>query len=109
MVSDTRSNPSPHNPVDPERELWGLGTVQAKKSKGRKGKKSDATGRRSQGALRRDRRHGSKGDKDSTQAILRWRLYNIEIPLSLDPGKDVWGVTNEVGVILRKGMEIGRG
>ena len=29
--------------------------------------------------------------------VLCWRMYNLELPIAVDPGKDICGVSPEVG------------
>lgn len=48
------------------------------------------------GRGRGGRRLKAKGERGAGPQILRWRLFNVEIPISLDGGKDDWGVSDAV-------------
>lgn len=42
------------------------------------------------------RRPRAKGDRGRGPMVLCWRMYNVELPIAVDPGKDVCGVSPEV-------------
>lgn len=89
--------------------------VDGKKHGGRKGIRGGGRGggKKAKGASRRPR---AKEDRGRGPPVLCWRMFNVELPVDVDPGKDDCGVSEEVrdvfsflceggvwGMVVRKG------
>lgn len=53
------------------------------------------------------RRPRAKGERGRGPMVLCWRMYNLELPVAVDPGKDFCGVSPEVRFGCEKGYEVG--
>ncbi|CAN0132812.1 unnamed protein product, partial [Ectocarpus sp. 8 AP-2014] len=92
----TSSPPPPRELIERERERWGHGTARAVErgvdNRSRKG------GGRGGGAKKKSgpRRPRAKGDRGRGPMVLRWRMFNVELGVKVDPGKDFCGVSAEL-------------
>ena len=99
----TSTPPPSRELIERERERWGHGTARASErgvdggGKGRKKGSRDAGGAGGPGKKKAaPRRPRAKGDRGRGPMVLCWRMYNVELPVAVDPGKDFCGVSPEV-------------
>ncbi|CAM9960071.1 unnamed protein product, partial [Scytosiphon promiscuus] len=109
--SRTTTTPPPSRElIQRERERWGHGTARAVErgldeqgrggSKKASGKKPSAAGGKKKGPPRRPK---AKGDRGRGPMVLCWRMYNVELSIDEDPGKDFSGVSPELlAVVMAK-------
>lgn len=101
--SGYRSDRPPRELVEREKERWGTGTARATERGLVDGKKEKAATKARGG--RSGKARGKKNDRGAGPMILRWRMFNLDIPISADPGKDDWGVSD----VVRTGSGTGAG
>ncbi|CBJ28922.1 Hypothetical protein in ptb 5\'region (ORF1) [Ectocarpus siliculosus] len=95
--SGTTSTPSPPRElIERERERWGHGTARAVErgmdNRSRKGGGRGGSATKKSGA----RRPRAKADRGRGPMVLCWRMYNVELGVKVDPGKDFCGVSAEL-------------
>lgn len=104
--------PAPRELIESERRKWGAGTARApERGLLEDDAKAPAGGRSKAGKGKKragSRRPRGKEDRGRGPAILRWRMFNVELTIDLDPGKDDCSVSQEVrawawGVVTRSG------
>ncbi|CAN0521288.1 unnamed protein product, partial [Ectocarpus sp. 12 AP-2014] len=92
----TSTPPPPRELIERERERWGHGTARAVErgvdNRSRKGGGRGVSATKKSGP----RRPRAKGDRGRGPMVLCWRMYNVELGVKVDPGKDFCAVSAEL-------------
>ncbi|CAM9754198.1 unnamed protein product [Pylaiella littoralis] len=107
----TTTPPPSRELIERERQRWGHGTARAaERGLDEEDLKVGARGRRGGSAKKKggvSRRPRAKGDRGRGPMVLCWRMYNVELPIAMDPGKDFCGVSPELleMIVAKLGIE----